>query len=280
MQVEEHDGYLYEKGEDYIATVRFNRPERMNGTNAWMHRDLRDTMTAIQYDDDVRVLILIGEGRAFCAGDDGGLSGHPRGGVRKPPPSKRREPINTYGSLRHASQEVTVALRKLDKLSIAAINGFAIQTGLSMALACDFRIAAEEARLGSATLRFGFQPDEGGHWLLVQHLGVARAMDFLMRKRIVTAKEALELGLVNEVCPLAELEGRARALAAELAAGPQTAMRLLKRSVYLAASLPLEMALDDIAARTAVSDHHPDAREGVAAWREKRAPQFNRDVGS
>ncbi len=276
MQVEEHDGYRYEKGDDYIATVRFNQPERMNGTDPWMQRDLRDTLTSIQYDDDVRVLILIGEGRAFCAGDD--ISGHPRAGVRKPPPSKRREPVNTYSSLRHASQEVTVALRKLDKLSIAAINGFAIQTGLSMALACDFRIAAEAARLGSATLRFGFQPDEGGHWLLVQHLGVARTMDFLMRKRIVTAKEALELGLVNEICPLAELEGRARALAVELAAGPQTAMRLLKRSVYLAASLPLEMALDDIAARTAVSDHHPDAREGVAAWREKRAPQFNRDV--
>ena len=91
-------------------------------------------------------------------------------------------------------------MRNLDKLTIAAINGFAIQTGFSFALACDFRHRrARSASLGSATLRFGLLPDEGGQWLLVQHLGVARTMDFLMRKRIVSADEALELGLVHEV---------------------------------------------------------------------------------
>ena len=87
----------------------------------------------------------------------------------------------------------------LDKPTVAALNGVAIQTGLSIALACDFRIASVDARLGGATLRFAFLPDEGGHWLLLQYLGLARATDFLLRKRIVDAAQALELGLVNEV---------------------------------------------------------------------------------
>ena len=114
--------------------------------------------------------------------------------------------------------------------------------------------------MGSATLRFGLLPDEGGQYLLVQHLGVAGAMDFLMRKRIVPAAEALELGLVHEVVPDAELDEQALALARELAAGPQVSMRLLKRSIYTAAQQSFEQSLEDIATKTAISDHHPDAR--------------------
>jgi 2-(1,2-epoxy-1,2-dihydrophenyl)acetyl-CoA isomerase len=166
-------------------------------------------------------------------------------------------------------------VRNLDKLSIAAINGVAIQTGLSLALSCDFRIASADARLGSATLRFGLLPDEGGQYLLVQLMGVARTMDFLMRKRIVSADEALELGLVHEVVPGEALMERTMELAREFANGPQVAMRFLKRSIYAAAELSFEQSLDEIASKTAVSDHHPDVREGVQAWREKREPQFN-----
>ena len=129
--------------------------------------------------------------------------------------------------------------------------------------------------MGSATLRFGLLPDEGGQYLLVQLLGVARAMDFLMRKRIVQAEEALELGLVHQVVPAAELEAETMALATELANGPQVSMRLLKRSIYNAAELNWEQSLDEIAAKTGISDHHPDAREGVRAFHEKRAAKFN-----
>jgi 2-(1,2-epoxy-1,2-dihydrophenyl)acetyl-CoA isomerase len=166
-------------------------------------------------------------------------------------------------------------VRNLDKLSIAAINGVAIQTGFSLALACDFRLASSEARMGSATLRFGLLPDEGGQYLLVQMMGVAKAMDFLMRKRIVTAQEALELGLVHEVVPPADLMSRTMDLARELANGPQVAMRMLKRSIYNAAEMTFAQSLDEIASKTAVSDHHPDALEGMRAFREKRAPKFN-----
>jgi 2-(1,2-epoxy-1,2-dihydrophenyl)acetyl-CoA isomerase len=106
-------------------------------------------------------------------------------------------------------------------------------------------------------------------------LGVAKTMDFLMRKRIVDANEALQLGLVSEVVDADKLESATMALATELANGPQVSMRLLKRSVYNAAELSFEQALDEIASKTAISDHHPDAREGVAAFRDKRSAAFN-----
>jgi 2-(1,2-epoxy-1,2-dihydrophenyl)acetyl-CoA isomerase len=163
---------------------------------------------------------------------------------------------------------------------VAAVNGVAIQTGLSLALSCDFRIASEDARLGSGTLRFGLQPDEGGHALVVQLIGVARAMDFFMRNRILTAAEAHDLGLVHEVVPAEALEDHTLALARELANGPQVAMRLLKRALYTAAETSFLHALDDIASKTAVSDHHADAREGVAAFRDKRPPRFNEWLAS
>lgn len=118
-------------------------------------------------------------------------------------------------------------------------------------------------------------PDEGGQYLLVQLLGVAKTMDFLMRNRIVSASEALESGLVHEVAPPEQLMDRTMKLASELADGPQVAMRLLKRSVYNAAEMTFAHALDEIAAKTAISDHHADAREGLAAFREKRRPRFN-----
>lgn len=260
-----------------IALVTFNQPQRLNGMTQGMKRDLIETLLQAQMDDAVRVVVFTGTGRAFSAGDD--ISGRrPPGGARAlvpEIPGGHHTPIGTYDGLRALSQPLNVAVRNLDKLTIAALNGVAIQTGLSLALACDFRIASAEARLGSATLRFGLLPDEGGQFLLVQLLGVARAMDFLMRNRIVTAQEALDLGLVHEVVPPEALLDRALALARELADGPQVAMRLLKRAVYNAAEMTFAHALDDIATKTAISDHHPDAREGVAAFREKRQPRFN-----
>jgi len=134
--------------------------------------------------------------------------------------------------------------------------------------------------MGSATLRFGLLPDEGGQYLLLQMMGLPKTLDFLMRKKIVTADEALELGLVSEVVPAENLERAAMDMATELANGPQVSMRLLKRSVYNAAELTWDQALDEIAAKTAISDHHPDAREGVTAFHEKRDAKFNEWLGS
>jgi 2-(1,2-epoxy-1,2-dihydrophenyl)acetyl-CoA isomerase len=261
-----------------IAWIQFNSPERLNGMTTAIKRDLIEALTQAQMDNRVRVVVFTGTGRGFCAGDDlkayrnAELGGKPLVGAIPP---GHDSAIGTYDGLRIISQKLNVAIRDLDKISIAAINGIAIQTGFSLALACDFRIAAKSARVGSATLRFGLLPDEGGQYLLVQLLGVARTLDFLMRKRIVSADEALKLGLVHEVVDDAALTDSALALARELAEGPQVSMRLLKRSIYAAAELSFEQSLDEIAAKTAISDHHPDAREGVAAFRDKRAAKFN-----
>jgi 2-(1,2-epoxy-1,2-dihydrophenyl)acetyl-CoA isomerase len=259
-----------------IALITFNQPDRLNGMRQQTKRDLVELLLQAQMDDSVRVVVFTGSGRAFSAGDDiTGRAVQDDGSALVPEIGRGHStPIGTYDALRGVSQALNLAIRNLDKLSIAAINGVAIQTGLSLALACDFRIASTEARLGSGTLRYGLLPDEGGQFLLVQLLGVARTMDFLMRNRIVGGEEAKDLGLVHEVTAPDALMERTMALARELAAGPQVAMRLLKRSIYNAAELSFAHACDEIAAKTAISDYHPDAREGVAAFREKRQPRF------
>ena len=133
--------------------ILFNRPERLNGTTAHVKRDLVETLLQAQMDDAVRVVIFTGQGRAFCAGDD--ISGRPpefagAPGLMPDIPPGHTDAIGTYEGLRAISQPLNAAVRSLDKLTIAAVNGLAIQTGFSLALACDFRIASTAARLGSA----------------------------------------------------------------------------------------------------------------------------------
>ena len=263
---------LHDKG---VLLVTFTAPERLNALTQAMKRDLIELVTRAQMDDAVRVVVFTGEGRAFCAGDH-------LGGYHEGEPASvdkigggHATAIGTANALRVFSQGLNLAIRNLDKLTLAAINGPAIQTGLSLALSCDFRIGSTAARLGSATLRFALLPDEGGQYLLVQHLGLAKALDFMLRKRIVDAQAALDLGLLNDVVAADDLLPTAMALARELAEGPQVAMRMLKRSIYNAAESSFAQALDDIAVRTAVTDHHPDARDGGRSFREKRAPKFN-----
>jgi 2-(1,2-epoxy-1,2-dihydrophenyl)acetyl-CoA isomerase len=268
MQAGKFRGFEVTVHDPGIALLTFNQPERLNV----------ETLLQAQMDDAIRVVVFTGSGRAFSAGDD--ISGRPMGDREAQAlvpdiPAGHNNPTGAYNGLRGLSQPVNVMIRHLDKLTIAAINGVAIQTGFSLALACDFRIASTEARMGSATLRFGLLPDEGGQYLLVQMMGVAKTMDFLMRKRIVSAQEALALGLVHEVVPPADLMNRTMELARELANGPQVAMRMLKRSIYNAAEMTFAQALDEIAAKTAVTDHYPDALEGMRAFQEKRTPRFN-----
>lgn len=277
MQTGHFTGFEVELRDNGIAWIQFNTPERLNGLTQAIKRDLTETVVQAQMDNAVRVLVFTGTGRAFCAGDDISGQGKEIGGdpLVPPIPPGHDSDIGTYEGLRHLSQTLNLAVRNCDKISIAAVNGVAVQTGMTLALACDFRIAAESARLGSATLRFGLLPDEGGQYLCVQLMGVAKTMDFFINKRIVSAAEALDLGLLHEVVADAELEARAMAFATTIAEGPQVATRLLKRSVYNAYDMTFEQSLDEIAAKTAISDHHPDAREGGTAFREKREPEFN-----
>ena len=149
-------------------------------------RDFVEVVSLAQLDDDVRVLVITGTGRGFLAGvnNNSTVAEEPTTVPGRPPAAHAA--VNLYAQLVHYAQDPVRAIRRLDKLTIAAVNGYTIQLGLSIVLACDFAVAARSAQLGSATLRMGWQPDEGGHWLLVEHLGVKRALDFLMRKRMVS----------------------------------------------------------------------------------------------
>lgn len=259
-----------------VAVLTFTRPERLNAMSFGTKRDLCEVLTLAQLDDTVRVVVLTGTGRGFVAGVNNRLDGPEPPTLVGDATSFNKIPINVYGRLTTYGQDPVRVIRRLNKITIAAVNGAAIQLGLSIVLACDFAVAARSARLGSATLRMGWQPDEGGHWLLVEHLGVKRALDFLLRKKIIDGDEAAALGLVTEAVDDDQLLGRAMELARELAAGPQVAMRLLKKAVYNAAQLTFDQAGDDIAAKTALSDFHADAQDGSVAFFEKRPPVFNR----
>ena len=277
MRTGEFTGFSVTLRNPGIAWIQFNTPERLNGLTHRIKRDLVETINQAQMDNAVRVMVFTGSGRAFCAGDDISgqkkpISGEP---LMPPIPAGHDNEIGTYEGLRHLSQTLNLALRNCDKIAIAAVNGIAIQTGMTLALACDFRVAAASAKLGSATLRFGLLPDEGGQYLCVQLMGVAKSMDFFINKRILSADQALKLGLLHEVVDDHELESRAMEMATDIANGPQVAQRLLKRSIYNAADMVFEQSLDEIAAKTAISDHHPDAKEGGLAFREKREPKFN-----
>ncbi len=259
-----------------IAVVTFTNPDRLNAMSAGTRRDLIEVIDLAQLDDEVRVLVFTGTGRGFVAGVNNQET-EPEDPTLVPRiPEHRHVAVDLYGRLRLHGQELPRSIRRLDKFTIAAVNGFAIQLGLSLVLVCDFAIAARSAKLGSATLRMGWQPDEGGHWLLVEHLGVKRALDFLVHKHIVDGDEAARLGLVTEAVDDDELMPRALALAAELADGPQVAMRLLERAVYNAAQLTFDQAGDDIASKTAISDFHRDALDGAPAFFERRSAVFNR----
>ena len=268
---------------DRIALITLNRAENLNGMDWAIKRDLTEALIQLSYDNESDVIVITG-GTQFCAGDNFGKQNRTDvwdKAVSQRIDRQRHDSLSTYNSLRTISQNLNRTLRAMDKLTIAAIDGYAIQSGLSLALACDFRIATPRAKLGSGTLRIGFLPDEGGHYLLVQALGVPKTKDFLMRNRIVSGTEALEMGLVTELAEPEALLDSALALARELAEGPQVAMRLLKHAIDNAPNMTFEQAGMDIAVRTAISDHHPDAKEGAAAFvaKPRRKPRFNVDRG-
>ena len=264
-----------ERPADGVALVRLNRPDRLNALGPSLVSDLLAAFATVNRERGVRAVVLTGAGRAFCAGDYVHPDYVAEGPTAVPPiEGGHRDAMSTYTALKVHSQALNRALRAVDKPTIAAVNGPAVQSGLSLALACDLRFASRAARLGSGTLRFGLMPDEGGHFLLVQLLGLAVALDFMLRARLVDATEALRLGLVTEVHEPDAVVAAAIAQAAEFAAGPQLALRMLKRAIYRAAESDFDAALDDIATRTAITDHHPDAAEGAKAFREKRPPRY------
>jgi len=176
--------------------------------------------------------------------------------------------------MRENMHQLVTFLRRFDKPTIAAVNGPAVAGGLTLALSCDFRIAAESARLGDTSLKFALIPDEGGAFLFPKFMGLQNALKMSLFSEVYSARRAMELGLVTEVVPDDQLMPTARSWAERLAAGPPIAIRVTKRMMYKQQTMDLENALEDAALGTMVANYCEDVKEGIAAFHEKRPPNF------
>lgn len=245
---------------DGVTTITLARPDALNALNAAMRRELLVALKSAARDASVRAVVMTGDGRGFCAGAD------LRGGAAER--DFRRVLVSEYNP-------VIRAIRDLPKPVVAAVNGVAAGAGVSLALAADLVLAAEDARFVPAFGRIGLVPDSGLTRTLVRGLGRHRTAAILWLGTPLSAPDALASGLVHRVVAAEDLAGAAQELAAQLAAGPTRGMALTKRLINAAedddldASLALEAALQELAGRT--EDH----AEGVAAFAEKREPTFH-----
>jgi 2-(1,2-epoxy-1,2-dihydrophenyl)acetyl-CoA isomerase len=242
-----------------VLTITLNRPDVLNAFNADLHRALSASLTDAQA-DDVRAVVITGAGRGFCVGQD--LT------------EFREAPGDIGERLRGNYHPNILALRRLEKPVLAAVNGPAAGAGLSFACACDLRLAAASATFVPAFINIGLVPDSGGTYFVRRLLGTARAFEWMSSGRRLSAAEALDWGLVSEVVADEKLAERAAERAAELAAMPTRGIGLTKRlfdhaeNATLEEQLELEAQLQTTATKTA------DFREGVDAFLEKREPRF------
>jgi 2-(1,2-epoxy-1,2-dihydrophenyl)acetyl-CoA isomerase len=255
---------LIETIEDGVATLTFNRPDRMNALSTPIMEGLLLGLPRLADDPAVRVVVLTGAGRAFCAGGD--VKSMAEGG-------ERRSPAEATAHLR-SRMEVSRILHELPKLTIAMINGPAAGAGLAFALACDLRMAGASARLVTAFVRVGFSGDFGGSYFLTRLVGTAKARELYFTGRPVDAEEALSLGLVNRLVPDDQLATVTMELAQSLAHGPAIALSLMKRNMNCAESGGLAELLDMEAAHQVRTGRTEDHREAAKAFVEKRAPIF------
>ena len=251
---------------DRVATLTFNRTEKLNALSPELIGRSIEALTDWGRDPDVGAIVVTGAGRAFCAGGD--VSG--MGGEGKVPITLEQR----IDRLR-ASQELSWLLYNLPKPTIAAaVNGFAMGAGLGVCLACDVRIASEQAKFGTAYAKVGLGGDFGITWLLTHSVGPAKAKELFFSADIIDAAEALRLGLVNRVVGPDALASHVQEFAAQIARGPLTSFRYMKANVNLAATGDFRTLLDrepETHLRCAMTEDH---REGVRAFMEKRPPKF------
>ena len=248
-----------------VVTVTLNRPDKLNAMTGVMSDELLDAFTAARDDDQARAVVVTGAGRGFCAGQDlTEFESAYRAGER---PDIREHLEQSYHRL--IPMVVTTP-----KPVIAAVNGVAAGAGVSLAAACDIRIAAAEARFTQAFVKIGLIPDSGGTWLLPRVIGFARALELSVTGEVIDAETALEIGLVNRVVPEDALEKETSELAGRLAAMPTAAIAETKSLLRGAAGLDLEAALQAEAEAQARMGRTDDHLEGVMAFAEKREPRF------
>jgi 2-(1,2-epoxy-1,2-dihydrophenyl)acetyl-CoA isomerase len=257
---------LFDVAEPGIALVTLNRPDYLNAYTNPLCDELVKALRCYTEDDELRCLVITGAGRGFCSGGD--VSGEAGG------PSYRQRQMGQAQEMREGMHRVIAALHRMDKPVIAMINGPAVAGGLTLALACDIRIAADTAKLGDTSGRFGLLPDEGGAWFFPRAMGLDRALKMTFLHEIYSAQEAMKLGLVTEVAPAAELRERTFGLARGIAKRAPLAVRLAKNMMRKALDTSLENSLDDAALSVMISNPSEDVREGIVAFREKRQPSF------
>ena len=257
---------LYSK-QNRVATITLNRPEKLNAYSEIMVHEILAALADARDDEQIRAIILTGAGRGFCSGGDISRD-------FQYPARYRGHRLESLLEMRENMHQLVTFLQRFDKPVIAAINGPAVAGGLTLALCCDFRIAAESARLGDTSLKFALIPDEGGACLFPKFMGLERALKMSLFSEVYPAAQAKELGLVTEVVPDSELMPVTRAWAERLADGPPIAIRITKRMMYKQQTMSLDNALEDAALSTVATNYTDDVKEGTAAFHAKRKPDF------
>ena len=256
----------------HVSRITLNRPARLNALNDQMQREITGAIARAESDDGVRVVIVTGAGRAFCAGGDlndlgGSSDGNGAGWTSGNADEVRR-------SFRSA-QAMILGVQRCEKPVIAMVNGVATGAGLDLACACDIRIGTLRSRFMSAYVRIGLFPGFGGTWLYPRTLGsLGRAAEMLFTGDFLEADEAYRLGFLNRLVDEEELESTTLAMAERIAAGPPIAIRLSKLMLYKGLEFDLETAMKMAAAGETITLTSHDHVEGVAAFREKRAAEY------
>ena len=246
-----------------IGSITLNRPEVYNALNEEMKKELNDALRTAEADEQVRCIVIRGAGdKAFCSGQD--LKEH----------SGKESKRSLKDSLEKSYNPMIRRMRRMEKPIVGMINGVAAGAGLSIALACDMRIAAEHAKLIEVFVRIALVPDSGSHWFLPRLVGMARAFEYSAMGTDVTAQEAERVGLVNKVVPSAELERTTADLARRLAEGPTKTIGLIKRTLNKSLSSDLDALLEYEAMIQEIASQTDDHREGIAAFLEKRKANF------
>jgi 2-(1,2-epoxy-1,2-dihydrophenyl)acetyl-CoA isomerase len=254
---------LVETTADGVRTITIDRPDKLNAVNGALAFAMGDALADAGTDDAVRVVVITGSGRAFCAGLD--LSEPPT-----LPSATRADRLDPYAWVGTWVQRVVAC----EKPVIAAVNGAAAGAGFGLALACDIRLVAQSAKMTAGYVRRGLSPDAGVSYFLPRHIGLARASDILLSGRDVEASEAILIGLATMVIPDDEFKSAVSAYASRLALGPPIAQALTKRLLVQSLDRPLDATLRDELTQIKVSFATKDVQEAITAFREKRMPTF------
>lgn len=259
--------------ENHIARITLNRPDSLNAFSEDMLLKWVDALETVRDSDDIRAVVVSGNGRAFCSGGDVKemIAGR---GFYKSEDDITSTAMARKNSLWKKVQRVPLLLEDIDKPVIAKVHGVALGAGLDMALMCDIRIVGKSARLAESYLNVGIVPGDGGTYFLPRLVGVDQALDMFWTRKMLSAAEAKEKGLVTHVVPDDELDAFTEDYLQTLVTGPQNAIRLTKRAVYQNRDMSLRASLDMISSAMGIVTELEDYHRGVQAVIEKRKPEF------